>query len=345
MSLKLSDFDFQLPGNLIAQYPPGLRGSSRLLVLHREQKRLEHRKFKDVLNYVCPGDVLCLNETKVIPARLLGRRESTGGKVEVFLLREVEKGVWESLVSPGRRGRLGTKLSFGSGELRGKVLERRNDGTRLVRFECNGDMEEKLEELGSVPLPPYIKREPSTVDRDRYQTVYAKVKGAVAAPTAGLHFTQDHLAKLRAKSVTILPILLHVGLGTFRPVKVDDIREHHMEPEYYEIGQDAAEFINRAKVERRRVFAVGTTTVRALESAANSAGRIKENRGWTEKFIYPPYHFRIVDCLITNFHLPKSTLLMLVCAFAGRELMIEVYREAIEREYRFYSYGDAMLIL
>ncbi len=345
MTLELRDFDFQLPEKLIAQYPPRRRGSSRLLVLDRNRRELEHREFGDIVDYVEPGDVLCLNETKVIPARLSGRREGTGGRVEVFLLRQTATGVWECLVSPGRRGKIGVALSFGDGALRGEVIARGNGGKRLVRFESDGGLEEKLEALGSVPLPPYIKREPTEADRERYQTVYAKVRGAVAAPTAGLHFTRGHLSELKAKSVLVAPILLHVGLGTFRPVRTDDLSEHKMEPEYYEINRKAARLINRAKAGESRVFAVGTTVVRALESAADSDGRVEERREWTEEFIYPPYDFRIVDSLITNLHLPKSTLLMLVCAFAGRELIMETYQEAIRMEYRFYSYGDAMLIV
>jgi len=345
LSLKLSDFDFELPESLIAQYPPPTRGSSRLLVLDRKRKALEHRHFDDILEYMEPGDVLCLNETEVIPARLLGRKEGTGGKIEVLLLRELEKDVWESLVSPGRRCSVGTHLVFGEGELRGEVVERRAGGTRLLRFESDGDPDAKIEELGLVPLPPYIRRNPTELDRDRYQTVYAKVKGAVAAPTAGLHFTERNLNQLKAKSVSIVPILLHIGVGTFRPVVVDCIEEHKLEPEYYEITREATEAVNRAKSDNRRVFAVGTTAVRTLESAANALRRVTETKGWTDKFIYPPYDFKIVDCLITNFHLPRSTLLMLISAFAGRELVLSAYREAIRKGYRFYSYGDAMLIL
>lgn len=343
--MKTSDFYYSLPADLIAQYPAERRDGSRLMVLHRQGQRIEHRSFKNLVGYLREGDCLVINETRVIPGRLFGRKKNTGGRVEIFLLSRKGDDLWEALVKPGRRVLPGTRISFGDGELIGEVVERLQGGRRLVRFEYGSDFDQLLDRLGEVPLPPYIRRRATAEDRRSYQTVYAKTPGAVAAPTAGLHFTADLLRQIGDKGVDIVPILLHVGLGTFRPVTVPDPKEHRVEEEYYQIGRDSAQRINSARQKGHRVIAVGTTTVRALETAAGSGGKVRPEEGWTDKFIYPPYSFRAVDTLVTNFHLPCSTLLMLVCAFAGREFVLRAYREAIEGKYRFYSYGDAMLII
>ncbi|HID95162.1 MAG TPA: tRNA preQ1(34) S-adenosylmethionine ribosyltransferase-isomerase QueA [Candidatus Latescibacteria bacterium] len=341
--MKLSDYDYDLPRDLIAQYPVPERDRSRLMVLHRTEGRIEHRLFRDLVEHLDEGDCLVFNETKVIPARLVGEK-ATGGKVEVFLTRQRDEGTWEALVRPGKRVPTGTRVIFNGGELSCEVIGRTGLGGRIVRFEEQDRFEETLERIGRTPLPPYIRRDEIPEDRERYQTVYAKTPGAVAAPTAGLHFTEGLLESLKTKGVRIVPILLHVGVGTFRPVTSDDPESHRMHPEYYEITHGTAEAINRARAEGRKVVAVGTTTVRTLESSI-SDGLVKPGNGWTRKFIYPPYEFRAIDALITNFHLPRSTLLMLVAAFAGREFMMRAYKEAIRKRYRFLSYGDAMLIL
>jgi len=337
--MRADDFDYQLPKGLIAQHPVEPRDHARLMVLHRGSGTLEHRRFYELPRYLREGDVLVVNESKVFPARLLGRR-SSGGKVELLLLRRLEGDLWEALARPGRRVRPGEKLYFGEG-VTGEVVERTEDGKRVVKF--SGDLE-ALRRLGQVPLPPYIRRPPVPEDEERYQTVYAKVEGSVAAPTAGLHFTEELLGKLREEGVRIVPVVLHVGPGTFRPVE-GEVSEHRMEPEYYEITGEAADAINEARGRGGRVVAVGTTSVRVLETVADEEGRVRPGRGLTELFIYPPYRFKAVDVLITNFHLPRSTLLMLVAAFAGRERVLEAYGEAVRLGYRFYSYGDAMLIL
>ena len=335
----MSDFDYDLPEGLIASSPAPVRDESRLMVLHRSEGRIEHRGFLDVVDYLRPGDALVVNETKVFPARLLGRGPG-GGKVELLLLRQREGEVWEALGRPGRRLRKGAQVSFGDGALTAEVIEVLPDGRRRVLLR-GGDVEDAIHRIGRVPLPPYLKREEAPEDRDRYQTVYARTPGAVAAPTAGLHFTEDLLGRIRRLGVDVIPVLLHVGAGTFRPVTAEDPTRHRMEAEYYEIHADAAARIASARQRGGRVIAVGTTTVRALETSAGTGA----GSGWTEIFIYPPYAFRAVDALITNFHLPRSTLLMLVSAFAGRALILRAYREAVEQGYRFYSYGDAMFIL
>jgi len=340
--MKLSDFDYDLPPKLIAQYPPPQRDRSRLLVLNRKEGKIEHRIFSQLPSYLSAGDLLVLNQTKVIPARLKGVKEGTGGRVELLLLNKVREDEWKVLFRPGRRVRPGTKISIGGGRLRAQITDGGRDGYRIVRFTWDGDFGEILQEVGQIPLPPYIKRKPEPADKLRYQTVYAQTEGAVAAPTAGLHFTKDLLGKIRAKGVKISSLILHVGWGTFRPVKSEEITEHRMGSEYYRIPSDLCQGIEEAKSRGGKVYAVGTTTVRALESW-DQEGNPRE--GWTSLFIYPPFDFRVVDGLVTNFHLPRTTLLMLVSAFAGRERVLMAYAEAIRGGYRFYSYGDAMLIL
>jgi len=342
--MKLSDFKYNLPEKLIAQYPAEKRDQSRLMVLHRDTQKIEERVFADVVEYINKGDCLVINETKVFPARLMGTKDKTEAKVEIFLLRELENGLWEVLVKPARKVRVGNRLSIGD-ELVCDVIDNTVSGGRVVRFRYDGDFYEIVDRLGQSPLPPYVKREPEPLDKERYQTVYARVRGAVAAPTAGLHFTEDILKKLRKKGVKIVPIVLHLGLGSFRPVMVEDLSRHKMDSEYYEISEESAAAINETIQSGGNVVAVGTSTVRALETQVTSEGLVKAERGWTDKFIYPPYEFKIVDRLITNFHLPGSTLLMMVCAFAGRDFIFKAYRKAIKEKYRFYSYGDAMLIL
>lgn len=341
--LKKSDFYFDLPKELIAQDPLKDRSASRLLVLHRESGKTEHRTFKDITDYLRPGDCLVLNNTKVLPARLLGTKEDTGAAVEVLLLKRKENDVWETLVKPGKKMKPGAKLVFGDGSLRAEVLEVVEEGNRLVRFFYEGIFEEVLDRLGEMPLPPYITHR--LADKNRYQTVYAKYEGSAAAPTAGLHFTEALLEKIRDMGVETAFVTLHVGLGTFRPVKVDNILEHHMHSEYYEVTQETADIINRTKKKGGRVICVGTTSCRTVESAAGEDGTVQAGCGNTDIFIYPGYHFKVLDCLITNFHLPESTLVMLVSAFAGRENVLAAYQEAIEKKYRFFSFGDAMLVI
>lgn len=343
--MKVSEFDYYLPPELIAQEPVEPRDSSRLLVLHREDGRIEHRIFREVIDYLVPGDGLVLNETRVIRARLPGRKEGSGGKVEVLLLSPIGENTWEVLVRPGKRAHPGTSLIFGDGLLRGDVQERTPEGGRIIRFEPLKAMPvgEALEAIGKVPLPPYIKRE--LRDDERYQTVYARQEGSCAAPTAGLHFTESLLERIRQKGIEIVKILLHVGMGTFRPVKVEEVTEHKMHREYYEVSEEAAARLNSIRASGGRIVVVGTTSVRALESSVDEMGRFLPKLGYTDIFIYPGYKFRAVDALITNFHLPKSTLIMLVSAFAGKETILNAYRVAVEEGYRFYSFGDAMLIL
>lgn len=340
--LKTSDFYFDLPEELIAQDPLEDRSSSRLLMLNKKTGETEHHIFKEIIDYLNPGDCLVLNNTKVIPARLLGVKEDTGAAVEVLLLKRRDNDVWETLVKPGKKCRPGARISFGNGILKAEVLEVVEEGNRLIHFEYEGIWEEVLDSLGEMPLPPYITHK--LQDKNRYQTVYAKYEGSAAAPTAGLHFTPELLKQIEEKGVDIAYVTLHVGLGTFRPVKVDNILEHHMHSEYYQISREAADKINRAKDNGNRVICVGTTSTRTVESAADENGRLQECCDNTEIFIYPGYRFKVLDALITNFHLPESTLVMLVSALAGRENVLNAYKEAVEERYRFFSFGDAMFI-
>ncbi len=341
--MDVKDFYYDLPQELIAQDPLEDRASSRLLVLHKDTGEREHRVFSDILSYLRPGDCLVLNDTKVIPARLIGSREGTDARIEILLLKRREKDVWETLVKPGKKARPGTVISFGDGLLTGTVIDVVEEGNRLIRFSYEGIFEEILDRLGQMPLPPYITH--PLKDKNRYQTVYAKHEGSAAAPTAGLHFTEELLARIEAMGVRIARVTLHVGLGTFRPVKVSEVTEHHMHSEFYRIEEEAAECINRTRAEGGRVICVGTTSCRTLESAAAEDGSIRACSGWTDIFIYPGYRFKILDGLITNFHLPESTLVMLVSALAGRERILAAYEEAIRMKYRFFSFGDAMLII
>ena len=338
--MKLSDFMYDLPEERIAQTPVEPRDHSRLMVLHRDTHEIEHKHFYDIVDYLNPGDCLVINETKVIPARLYGERP-TGGACEVLLLKQLGPKRWETLVRPGKKLRPGAEVIFGDGRLRCRVVETTDDGGRIVEFECDGSFEAALDALGEMPLPPYIHEK--LQDRDRYQTVYAKQDGSAAAPTAGLHFTPELLSRIREKGVDIVPVLLHVGLGTFRPVKVENIEEHQMHSEYFEVTEDAAQRVNAAHARGGRVVAVGTTSVRTLESAAEDS-RLVARRGDTSIFIKPGYRWQLVDALITNFHLPGSTLLMLVSALYDREHILAAYEEAVRDEYRFFSFGDAMLI-
>jgi len=341
--LNVSEFDFHLPETLIAQHPIEPRDASRLMVLNRDNGGIEHHTFRDLVSLLKTGDVLVLNNTRVIPARLIGEKEGTEGKIEVLLLKMFQLNVWEALVKPGKRLKVGQKVCFGGGILIGELLDVLENGNRMIQFTYSGVFETILDTLGQMPLPPYITAQ--LENQERYQTVYAKERGSVAAPTAGLHFTPGLLAELQKKGVEIVEILLHVGLGTFRPVKVENILDHHMHSEYYRVDSEVAERINRAKQEGRRVIAVGTTAARTLETVGNDQGRVMSGDGWTDIFIYPGYTFKVVDALLTNFHFPKSTLVMLVSALAGRELTIKAYELAVLERYRFYSFGDAMLIL
>ncbi len=341
--LKKSDFYFDLPQELIAQDPLEDRSASRLLVLNRKTGAVEHHTFREITNYVRSGDCLVLNNTKVIPARLMGVKEDTGAAIEVLLLKRRDNDVWETLVKPGKKARPGAKIVFGDGCLRAEVLDVEEEGNRLIRFDYEGIFEEVLDRLGEMPLPPYITHK--LQDKNRYQTVYAKYEGSAAAPTAGLHFTEELLAQIEKMGVKIAYVTLHVGLGTFRPVKADNILEHHMHSEHYEVTPETAELINRTKESGGRVICVGTTSCRTVESAADENGRVQPGCGDTEIFIYPGYRFKVLDCLITNFHLPESTLVMLVSALAGRENVLAAYREAVEERYRFFSFGDAMLVI
>lgn len=341
--LKKSDFYFDLPQELIAQDPLEDRSASRLLVLDRKTGAVEHHTFREITNYVRSGDCLVLNNTKVIPARLMGVKEDTGAAIEVLLLKRRDSDVWETLVKPGKKARPGAKIVFGDGCLRAEVLDVVEEGNRLLRFDYEGIFEEVLDRLGEMPLPPYITHK--LQDKNRYQTVYAKYEGSAAAPTAGLHFTEELLAQIEEMGVNIAYVTLHVGLGTFRPVKADNLSEHHMHSEHYEVTPETAELINRTKESGGRVICVGTTSCRTVESAAEESGRVQPGCGDTEIFIYPGYRFKVLDCLITNFHLPESTLVMLVSALAGRENVLAAYREAVEERYRFFSFGDAMLVI
>ena len=342
--MKLSDFKYNLPDKLIAQYPSEERDQCRLMILNRESGAMEEGIFADVIDYMEKGDSLVINQTKVFPARLEGSKDKTDARVEVFLLRELEQGLWEVLVKPARKVRVGNRLTIGT-ELACDVIDNTVSGGRVVRFNYTGDFYEIVDRIGKSPLPPYIRREPEPSDKLRYQTVYARERGAVAAPTAGLHFTDPLLKKIKAKGVKIVPLTLHLGLGSFRAVVVEDLSRHKMDSEFFEISDEAAETINETMRNKHKVIAVGTSVVRALEANVTSEGWAKAGHGWTDKFIYPPYDFKIVDRMITNFHLPQSTLLMLVSAFANRDLIFKAYRKAIRDKFRFFSYGDSMLIL
>lgn len=340
--MNVKDFYFDLPQELIAQDPLEDRASSRLLVLDRETGEVTHRKFRDILGYLNPGDCLVINDTKVIPARLIGSREGTNAKIEVLLLKRRENDIWETLVKPGKKARPGTVINFGDGLLKGTVIDVVEEGNRLIQFSYEGIFEEILDRLGQMPLPPYITHQ--LQDKNRYQTVYAKHEGSAAAPTAGLHFTKELLQEIEDKGVKIAHVTLHVGLGTFRPVKVENVLDHHMHSEFYMVEESEAEKINQTKKDGGRVICVGTTSCRTIESASDENGVLKAGSGWTDIFIYPGYQFKILDCLITNFHLPESTLVMLVSALAGREQVLAAYEEAVRERYRFFSFGDAMFI-
>ena len=340
--MKTSDFYYDLPKELIAQDPLEDRSSSRLLHLSMKEGSVEHRHFTDILDYLKDGDCLVINDTRVIPARLYGHKEGTGALIEILLLKRKKDDIWECLVKPGKKARPGAKITFGNGILTGEILDIVEEGNRLIQFHYEGIFEEILDQLGEMPLPPYITHK--LQDKNRYQTVYAKHDGSAAAPTAGLHFTEELLKKVQEKGVNIAHVTLHVGLGTFRPVKVDDVEQHHMHSEFYMVEEDQAELINRTKKQGGRVIAVGTTSCRTLESASDEDGVIHAGSGWTEIFIYPGYRFKMIDGLITNFHLPESTLMMLVSALAGKERIMAAYEEAVQEKYRFFSFGDAMFI-
>lgn len=340
--MDLKDFNYDLPEELIAQDPLEDRSSSRLMVLHKDTGRIEHKIFRDIIDYLNPGDCLVINDTKVIPARLMGIKEDTGAAIEVLLLKRNADDVWECLVKPGKKARTGARILFGEGLLVGEIVDVIEDGNRMIKFHYEGIFEEILVKLGQMPLPPYITHK--LQDKNRYQTVYAKNEGSAAAPTAGLHFTKELLEKIKEKGVNVVSITLHVGLGTFRPVKVDKIEEHHMHTETFNISKEAADTINRTRAAGGRVIAVGTTSCRTLESAAADDGTIPARSGDTDIFIYPGYKFKAIDCLITNFHLPESTLIMLVSALAGRDNIMNAYETAVKERYRFFSFGDAMFI-
>lgn len=348
--MKLSQFTFNFPQELLAEYPAENRDESRLMVLHRDSGKIEHKIFKDIVDYFDEGDVLVVNDTKVFPARMYGNKEKTGAKIEVFLLRELnhEARLWDVLVDPARKIRVGNKLYFGDSDLVAEVIDNTTSRGRTIRFLFDGSDEEfykVIHEFGETPLPKYIKRAAEPEDKERYQTIFATHTGAVAAPTAGLHFTKQIMKKLEIKGVEAYPITLHVGLGTFRPVEVEDLTKHKMDSEQFVISETTAGKVNEALDNKKRVCAVGTTTVRALESSITAGGRLKHNISWTDKFIFPPYDFKITNALVTNFHMPESTLLMLTCAFGGYDFVMHAYEEAVKEKYRFFSYGDAMLIL
>ena len=341
--MNVTDFNFELPPELIAQDPLEDRSASRLLVLDKKTGEMEHRHFRDILHYLKKGDCLVINDTKVIPARLMGHKVGTDAGIEVLLLKRKSDNVWETLVKPGKKARKGAVISFGDGILTGEIVDVKEDGNRLIQFRYEGIFEEILDQLGQMPLPPYITH--TLKDKNRYQTVYAKYEGSAAAPTAGLHFTEELFQKLEEKGVLVANVTLHVGLGTFRPVKVDDVSKHHMHTEFYQVTKEEADKINKAKQAGGRIVCVGTTSCRTIESAADENGVLKPGQGDTDIFIYPGYFFKMMDVLITNFHLPESTLLMLVSALAGKEQVMRVYEEAVQERYRFFSFGDAMIIL
>ncbi len=340
--METKDFDFYLSDELIAQTPLKNRDSSRLLILDRETGEVGHDYFYNIVDFLSPGDCLVLNDTRVIPARLIGEREDTGGKIEFLLLKRTESDTWQTLVKPGKRAKLGNRFIFGDGLLHAEIININEDGSRVIKFEYEGIFEEILDRLGQMPLPPYITKK--LEEKERYQTVYSKNRGSVAAPTAGLHFTKELLKKTEEKGVKIAYITLHVGLGTFRPVKAEKIQEHRMHSEFYIVDESAVDIINKTKAKGNKIIAVGTTSCRTLESIADKDGKVKPGSGWTDIFIYPGFSFRVIDGLITNFHLPKSTLIMLVSAFVGREKTLKAYDTAVKEEYRFFSFGDAMLI-
>lgn len=342
-TMSVKDYWFDLPQEQIAQDPLEDRSSSKLMILHKEDGSREHKVFKDVLDYLEEGDCLVLNNTRVIPARLYGVKEDTNAKIELLLLKRKENDIWETLVKPGKKARVGTKIVFGDGILKGTIVDVIEEGNRLIQFEYEGIFEEILDQLGQMPLPPYITHQ--LKDKNRYQTVYAKYDGSAAAPTAGLHMTPELLEQIKAKGVDVAEVTLHVGLGTFRPVKEENVLEHHMHSEFYQVTQEAADKINYAKKNGKRIICVGTTSCRTVESAAMEDGTMKECSGWTDIFIYPGYKFKVLDALITNFHLPESTLIMLVSALAGREQVLAAYDEAVKEKYRFFSFGDAMMIV
>ncbi|MCK4385613.1 MAG: tRNA preQ1(34) S-adenosylmethionine ribosyltransferase-isomerase QueA [candidate division Zixibacteria bacterium] len=353
MKISLKDFDYPLPKELIAYYPADKRDHSRLLVLDRKTKTLEHKYFYQIVDYLEEGDGLIINQTKVFPARIFGINENNQAKVEVLFLKNLQNSIWEVLVKPGKKVPSGSVISFNQGDLRCQISERTKGGSWLAKLLFDGDLFEILERRGKIPLPPYIRREPEPQDKDRYQTIYAKERGAVAAPTAGLHFTPELFKEIERKGIYKIPITLHVGWDSFRPIRVDDPKDHKLGSEYFKIDPSSADRINQIKKNGKRIVAVGTTTIRALETAVEDPPRADDSKpyriqaksGWTKKFIYPPYEFKVVDSLITNFHLPRSTLLLLVSAFATKELILKAYQEAIRQGYRFYSYGDAMLII
>ncbi|MGE0771595.1 MAG: tRNA preQ1(34) S-adenosylmethionine ribosyltransferase-isomerase QueA [Cyclobacteriaceae bacterium] len=348
--MKLSEFKFDLPNNLIALHPSDNRDESRLMVLHRDSGKIEHKVFKDIVDYFDAGDVLVGNDTMVFPARLYGRKEKTGAKIEVFLLRELNSDMhlWDVLVDPARKIRVGNKLYFGDGDLVAEVIDNTTSRGRTIRFLFDGDSEafsKVVESLGETPLPKYIKRKVEAADKDRFQTIYAKNKGAVSAPTAGMHFTKQLMKRLQIKGVDMTFVTLHIGLGTFRPVDVEDLTKHKMDSENFVVGTEAVQLVNRALENKNRVCAVGTTAMRSLESAVSATNRLKEKSGWTDKFIFPPYEFKICSGMITNFHQPESTLLMMACAFGGYDQVMQAYQVAKKEKYKFLTYGDAMLII
>ena len=348
--MKLSEFKFDLPAGLVALYPSENRDESRLMVIHKDTGKIEHKVFKDIVEYVEEGDCLIINDTKVFPARLYGNKEKTGAKIEVFLLRELNKELhlWDVLVDPARKIRVGNKLYFGDGDLVAEVIDNTTSRGRTIRFLYDGTDEEfykTIDTLGETPLPKYIKRKAEPEDRERFQTIYAANVGAVAAPTAGLHFTRQLMKRMEIKGVNLSPITLHIGLGTFRPVDVEDLTKHKMDSENFRVGQETVNVVNQALDQKKKVVAVGTTVMRALESSVSANSRLKPNEGWTDKFIFPPYEFKICNALISNFHMPESTLLMMASAFGGYDLIMEAYQTAIKEKYRFFSYGDAMLII
>lgn len=344
--MKLSDFKYNLPKNLIAKYPASPRDKAKLMVVNRQTEEIESRRFSDVVDYMQKGDVMVVNETRVFQARLFGKKEKTNAKIEVFLLRELnaDEFIWDVIVDPARKVRIGNKIYFND-KLWCEIIDNTTSRGRTVRFNQPGNIYRAVEKIGVTPLPPYIKREPEKSDKENYQTVYAKVDGAVAAPTAGLHFTTKLLNKIEKKGIHIVPVVLHIGLGSFRPVEVEDLTKHKMDSEFFEITPKSVELINKAILSKHNVFVVGTSTARALETSVTADGLVKPNRGWTDKFIYPPYDFKVVDKLITNFHYPESTLLMLVAAFTGLDLTMKAYKRALKENYKLLSYGDAMLIL
>ncbi|OBR92402.1 MULTISPECIES: tRNA preQ1(34) S-adenosylmethionine ribosyltransferase-isomerase QueA [Clostridium] len=340
--MKVTDFDFYLPEELIAQHPLMQRDEARLMVLDKKTGDIEHKVFKDILDYLNPGDCLVLNDTRVLPARLIGAKEGSGGKMEILLLKRNEDDTWETLVKPGKRAKVGSRFGFGDGELKAEIVSVKEDGNRIVKFEYEGIFEEVLDRLGQMPLPPYIKEK--LEDKEMYQTVYSKEEGSAAAPTAGLHFTKELLKKIEDRGVKLAFLTLHVGLGTFRPVKVENIEEHNMHSEYYCMTKETADMINGTREKGGSIIAVGTTSCRTLETIGDENGRVREQSGWTDIFIYPGYKYKVVDKLITNFHLPESTLIMLVSALCGREKILNAYNCAVKEKYRFFSFGDAMFL-